>query len=112
MMIACCQYFVLIVYYVRADECYTDCSVCEDDYAATLAFTCAKCSGSSRIALLVVVVISTGAAAVMAVYLTAFLVSMEPTEARMTRPYVKLLKHLPLQAIKILVVLWQILTQV
>ena len=98
--------------FVRVRGYATDCSVCEDGYSSTLAFTCNECSGSSRIALLVVVVVAIGVAAVMAAYLTAFLVSMEKTEARMTRPYVKLLNYLPLPAIKIIIVLWQILTQV
>ena len=77
-----------------------------------MAFTCNACSSSNRIAVFVVVVVAVGAAAVMVAYLTSFLVSMRKTEARMIRPFVKLLNYLPLSAIKIIIVLWQILTQV
>ena len=86
--------------------------MCEEDYFTTLTFTCNKCSSSSRTAALVLVTIMMGGAAVGVVLVTAFLVTVEPAEARMTRWDVKLLRSLPLQAIKILVSMWQILTEV
>ena len=86
--------------------------MCEDGYSATLAFTCGKCSSSNHAAVLALVVVVMVGAAAGTIYLTAYLVSIEPLETRMTLPHIKLLKAVPLQAIKIIVVLWQILTQV
>ena len=86
--------------------------MCKEDYYTTLAFTCEKCSTSSRTTALVLAIVLMGGAAVSVVFLTAYLVSVEPGEARMTRRDVKLLRSLPLQAIKILVIMWQILTEV
>ena len=87
--------------------------MCKEDYYTTLlAFTCEKCSTSSRTTAPVLVIVLMGGAAVGVVFLTVYLVSVEPGEARMTRRDVKLLRSLPLQAIKILVIMWQILTEV
>ncbi|CAN0225379.1 unnamed protein product, partial [Ascophyllum nodosum] len=58
------------------------------------------------VAIVVIVMATAGG-----VYTTVYLVTMEPANARMTRLHVKLLHYVPLPAFKILVVLWQILTQ-
>ena len=89
-----------------------DCSVCEKGYSATLAHTCKRCSGSDQTIILVVAIVAIVMATAGGAYLTVYLVSMEPANARTTRLHVKLLQYAPLQAFKILVVLWQILTQV
>ena len=92
--------------------CDADCSVCEKGYSSTLAFTCKKCSDSNTTTVLTVAIVVMVIAAAGGAYLTVYLVSMEPERVRMTRPHVRLLQYIPLQAIKTLVVLWQILTQV
>ena len=92
--------------------CDTDCSVCKKGYSTTLAFTCNKCSDSSQTTMLIVAIVLIVIAAAGGAYLTVYLVSMEPDTAKTTQPHIKLLQYVPLQAIKTLVVLWQILTQV
>ena len=93
--------------------CDADCSVCEKGYSSTLAFTCKKCSDSNTTTALTVSIVVMIIAAAGGAYLTVYLVSVEPDSARTTRPHVRLLhQYIPLQAIKTLVVLWQILTQV
>ncbi|CAN0255509.1 unnamed protein product, partial [Ascophyllum nodosum] len=87
------------------------CSVCEKGYSTTLAYTCKMCSGSHQTIVLVVAIVVIVMATAGGAYLTVYLVSMEPAKARTTRLHVKLLHYVPLQAFKILVVLWQILTQ-
>lgn len=91
----------------------TDCAVCSENYAMGVSNTCEKCpEGNGDIALMVV----TGfIAAVLGVALCVgviwHLVSRETDYARQGMvACVK--KHLPLQALKIVIVVWQILTQV
>ena len=93
-------------------HCNADCSVCEKHYSTALAFKCNKCSDSYQTTVLIVAIVVTIMAATGGIYMTVYLVSMESDKARMTRLLFKLLHYVPLQAIKILVVLWQILTQV
>ena len=109
------DYIYVLILRVRLSVrpgCDADCSVCEKGYSSTLAFTCKKCSDSNTTTMLTVAIVVMVIAAAGGAYLTVYLVSMEPDRIRMTRPHVRLLQYIPLQAIKTLVVLWQILTQV
>ena len=88
---------------------FPDCSVCSKSYSPGLNFVCQKCSDSTNGIAVTVVII----ALVIAFGLTIFsyLVSAEVGGAgrgivdRVTR-------WVPMQSIKIIVVAWQILTQV
>lgn len=88
---------------------YTDCSVCTHDYTPTLEYVCNECSYSEgRLAL--VVVISVLSVAAFAVFVS-FMVSEEWEDAR-HGIVARIAPYLPLQSLKIIVVAWQILTQV
>lgn len=83
--------------------------MCSEGYSASLAFTCTKCvDDRGGIAILVVAAVSVLGAAI-ALY--RHLVSGEMDGARRGIIH-RFIKRLPLQAIKIVVVVWQILTQV
>ena len=106
-----CSHYACVRLSVR--PCYdADCSVCEKGYYATQAYKCKRCSVSHQTIVLVVAIVVIVMATAGGVYTTVYLVTMEPANARMTRLHVKLLHYVPLPAFKILVVLWQILTQV
>ena len=87
----------------------TDCAVCGDGYVATLGFSCDRCSGNTKS--VVVTSIFTGVSAFIAAAIIRYLMSSEIQGGgrgivdRMTR-------HVPVQAMKIIIVAWQILTQV
>lgn len=89
-----------------------DCSVCQDGYAATLAFICARCSGSGQAAVLSVAMVFMVIAVGVVVYIVTFLVSTRPTETSDNRLHARVLRALPLASVKIIVVVWQILSQV
>lgn len=91
---------------------FADCSVCQKGYAASSVYTCTKCSDWSRaVALGVVIVVVILLVALMAVFV-AFVASAKSVDSWRKLFSNKLLRALPLQSIKILVVVWQILTQV
>lgn len=84
-----------------------DCSVCGEGYASTLAFRCSRCAGEN-VAVTVVVLAVVVCSALVFVW---HMVSIEQEDA--TRGIiVRVKKVLPLQSIKIVVVAWQIVTQV
>ncbi|CAB1120469.1 unnamed protein product [Ectocarpus sp. CCAP 1310/34] len=90
----------------------TDCAVCETDYSPSLAHTCTRCSSSRRQGL----VAATAIAALVAVFAVAtffkFLLSTEVEEGgNIGRFRRRVLRAVPVQALKIVVVVWQILTQ-
>ena len=84
------------------------CSICSDGYSTTLSFTCEECLESDVGAVLVASVIMVSIVAV--VLLFKYLVSGEIDVKKQSLVH-KALKRLPLQSIKILIVVWQILTQ-
>ena len=87
----------------------TDCAICSDGYTEGLGFTCNKCSNTSAGVALMVVVFAV--IIVVIVFLVLYLISGELELTR--RGFVKrLLRYIPLQSIKIIIVAWQILTQV
>lgn len=83
--------------------------MCSEGYSKSLAFTCTKCVDDHGGVVIVVVVgvFVLGAA----IALSMHLVSGEMEGARRGVVY-RLIKRLPFQSIKIVVVVWQILTQV
>lgn len=81
-----------------------DCSVCSKHYTATLAFSCGHCGGENVAVVILVLAIASIAA-------VAFVWYMVSTKQEGTaRGRVE--KVLPLQSIKIVVVVWQIVAQV
>lgn len=87
----------------------TDCSVCSEGHTGTLSFTCIECVNSRGG---VAIVISVGIIVLFAgIALCMHLVSGEVDGARPGIIH-RVIKRLPVQSIKIVVVMWQILTQV
>ena len=90
----------------------TDCSVCQRGYSPSLSTTCTPCSPSRRqwlVAIAVITVVIVGCAMVV---FAVHLVSTSSEDQRGCHIYYTILRGLPLQAFKTVVVVWQILTQV
>lgn len=88
---------------------YADCSVCSDGYVGNLGFSCTECvEGTGGIVLAVAVSVIVLFAAVVIV---TYLVSGE-LEDDGTGFLDRARRYLPLKSIKIVVVVWQIITQV
>lgn len=85
----------------------SDCSVCSANYTATLAFTCSQCSDGK----LAVVVVILAIAFLAALAFVWNMVAIHQEDATLGVA-VRVQKVLPLQSIKIIVVVWQIVTQV
>lgn len=89
--------------------CYADCSICSTDYTMAMAFTCTKCMDSDGSAAIISVIAVLVLGAIIVLYM--HLVSGEMDGAREGIIH-RVTKRLPVQSIKIIVVVWQILTQV
>lgn len=88
---------------------HTDCSVCTENYSKSLVFTCTKCvDDGGGIAILVLVAVF-GLGAAIALYMHLVSEEMDGTRRGIIHRFTT---RLPLQSIKIVVVVWQILTQV
>lgn len=86
-----------------------DCAVCSDGYTSELGFVCRKCVGSAGGIVLAAVLTAVLLAAVVAV--VSYVMSGESGERR--RGLVdRVARYVPLQSFKIVIVAWQILTQV
>lgn len=85
----------------------SDCSVCSEGYATTLAFTCSKCSGGNAAAIVVLSAI----ALLAALLILKHLVSIKQ-ETITGGAVVRVGWFLPVQSIKIVIIAWQIITQV
>lgn len=88
----------------------SDCSVCSKNYSASFGFVCEKCFNNAAGSIIFVVVIGAGVSFVFAVFLS-YMLSGE-TENRDRRIVARVTRYFPLQSIKIIIVVWQILTQV
>lgn len=86
----------------------TDCAICSDGYAQSLAFKCNKCSGNRDI--IFAALILPLAVALMGTFV-AFLVSKEQ-ECTGRGRFDRLKELLPLESIRIVIVAWQILLSV
>eukprot|EP00752_Nemacystus_decipiens_P008612 g7691.t1 len=87
------------------------CAVCESGYASSLAHTCTRCSGSRRDGLVAAAVIVGTAALCVLVAFCAYLLSAETGERRRGCIHQSVSAKFPLQSLKIIIVVWQILTQ-
>ena len=88
----------------------TDCAICSEGYTTNMGFPCRKClDTTSGVALAVVITI----AVVLAVaVLTSYLISGVKVQGRGGGKIECLTRYIPLQSVKIVIVTWQILTQV
>lgn len=87
-----------------------DCAVCSDGYAESLSYTCSSCSNRKAS---VVAMVALPITVVFGIVFLGYMVSKE-SDAR-PRPvghFHRLKRLLPLQSLKIVIVVWQILTEV
>lgn len=89
-----------------------DCAVCETGFAPALAHACTRCSSSRREGLIAVTVIAALVTLCAIVTIFRYLLSTEHEHGNIGCIYRGLLRAVPLQALKIILVVWQILTQV
>ena len=88
---------------------FADCSVCSKNYVSSLNFICRKCYDSAvgfAIAVVVTVLIAAVGRAIV-----SYLLSAERSDAGRTIA-VRVAQSLPMQSVKNVIVVWQILTQV
>lgn len=100
----------------------TDCAVCNDNYALGYAHTCRSCGGDNKTRAIggasVVIVVSLAVVALVISRLVAVVdvsggaKALGPWGRRMAHWRAHLRKTFPLNAVKIVVVVWQIVTQV
>ena len=86
-----------------------DCSVCSENYVASLGFTCRECS-DNVISIAITVVLSVLAVA-FGMAIVSVLMSFETEGAGRGFVY-RVTQWIPKQSLKIIIVTWQILTQV
>eukprot|EP00903_Cladosiphon_okamuranus_P012633 g11819.t1 len=87
------------------------CAVCETGYSSSLAYTCTRCSSSRRQGLKAAIAIGAIVAILAVAVFCRYVLSTE-VEGRDTGCFHRrVLQAVPLQALKIIVVVWQILTQ-
>lgn len=94
-----------------------DCSICEEGYATTLAYTCTNCGGDGdeefAVAVIAFILAAVGLALVVAYLISKTDENKSSGQEGASREgFRRLVKALPLQALKTVVVSWQILTQV
>lgn len=90
-------------------SCRADCAVCSDGYTASIGFNCDKCSGSAGGIILAIFL--AGAAVFVVIVVAGYIVSGE--QERTKKGLVeRTMRYIPLQSLKIVIVAWQILTQV
>eukprot|EP00903_Cladosiphon_okamuranus_P014374 g13345.t1 len=87
------------------------CAVCETGYSPSLAHTCTRCSSSRRHGLVAAAGIVALVAVVAVVAIFKFLLSAEDEERNAGCFHGRVVRAIPVQALKIIVVVWQILTQ-
>eukprot|EP00752_Nemacystus_decipiens_P018764 g16824.t1 len=90
---------------------FADCAVCETDFSSSPGHSCTRCSSSRRQGLMAATVIATLVAIVAMVIIFKYMLSTEVEEGSVGCIRRKLLRAVPVQALKIVTVVWQILTQ-
>lgn len=90
----------------------TDCAVCETSYSSSFAHTCTRCSSSRRQGLVAATVIAAIVAVFGIVAIFRYMLTTEHEEENVGCFHRRVVRAIPLQALKITVVVWQILTQV
>ena len=91
------------------DRYHPDCSVCNNDYTGSVGFTCSRCSDSTTGIVVIGIIIL--ACVVVGIAFALHLLSgrMENTERGLVG---RITRIVPVQAVKIIIMVWQILTQV
>ena len=94
---------------IRPENSVADCSICNETYVSGMNFSCQKCSDRAisitTVAILVVLATAIGLTTV------SYLVSAEGVGGG--RGIVKaIMRRVPMQSVKIVIVVWQVLTQV
>ncbi|CAM9486217.1 unnamed protein product [Scytosiphon promiscuus] len=87
------------------------CAVCEAGYSSSLSRTCNRCSSSRRQGLIAVTAIAAFLAIAAIVTMLQYMLSMELAERNIGCFNRWVFRAVPLQSLKIVVVVWQILTQ-
>ncbi|CAM9114240.1 unnamed protein product [Ectocarpus sp. 8 AP-2014] len=87
------------------------CDVCDSDYSPSLAHTCTRCSSSRRHGFMSAAVIAALLVCIAIVKFVQYLWSTELGEENVRGFHQRVLRAVPVQALKIIVVAWQILTQ-
>ena len=88
-----------------------DCSICGEGYTEQLGFHCGKCPENSARGIAVAVVLAVVVLAVAAA-VVSYLMSGEAGVSRERGAIECVTQYIPLQSVKIVIVAWQILTQV
>ncbi|CAM9790810.1 unnamed protein product [Scytosiphon promiscuus] len=87
------------------------CAVCENGYAPSLSYTCTRCSSSTRLGFLAATIVAALAVVSAIIAIFKLLMSNELEDRNIGWFNRRVLRALPVQALKIIVVMWQILTQ-
>lgn len=103
------RYFLRGPYmYLASRPLTADCAICSDGYAESLSYTCGSCSDrKARLVAMVALSITV----MLGVAFLGYMVSKE-RNARPGGRFHRLKRLLPLQSLKIVIVVWQILTEV
>ena len=96
----------------RSPHCYveTDCAICSEGYTAQFGFVCNKCS-SSTAGIVLAAFLAVVAALIVAVAVVSYATSGEGN-GKGQGLVERVARYIPLQSVKIVIVVWQILTQV
>lgn len=91
---------------------YADCSVCKSGYSPSLAYTCTRCSEPRQRGLVVIVAVATMLAVCGLGALSAYLLSTNVGDGAKTCIHHGMFRVVPLQGLKNVIIVWQVLTQV
>ena len=91
------------------DRYHPDCSVCNNDYTGSVGFACSRCSGTATGIVVISIIILACVVVGIALALHLLSGSMESTERGLVD---RIIRIVPVQAVKIIIVAWQIVTQV
>ena len=87
-----------------------DCAICSDGYSASLGFTCNRCSNNiGSIVVTIVLALALLASVILAV---SYLLSRKLENENNRSCVEHLMRHIPVQSAKIVIVAWQIVIQV
>eukprot|EP00752_Nemacystus_decipiens_P012380 g10972.t1 len=87
------------------------CAVCETGFSTSPGHTCTRCSSSRRHGLMAAMIIAALVALVALATISKYLMTTKVEEKNMGWFHRRVLRTIPVQALKIVVVVWQILTQ-
>lgn len=87
----------------------TDCSICSKNYKCSMQYTCEKCYNRTAGITLIAVLVAFGMVIATSVFFHLVSGGKEGTGPGIVN---RLRRNIPLQSLKIIIVAWQILTQV